>query len=96
LASWEIWHHLGGWSDEGDTYETQEFNFEQELNRFWAHVVGPDKHLRQGVLSSLAAIKPEWKSVTVTPNGVVTVQYTDGAEKTLEPPPPASSASVPE
>jgi len=96
LAPWEIWHHLGGWNDEGDTYESQEFDFEQELNRFWADVVGPDEHLRQSILSSLAAIKPEWKSVTISSDATVTVQYTDGAEKTLEPPPPASSASATE
>ena len=96
VSASEIWHHLGGWYDDGDTYDTQEFNFEQELNRFWADVVGPDEHLRQGILSSLAAIKPEWKSVTISSDGTVTVQYTDGAEKTLEPPPPASSASAAE
>ena len=96
LASWEIWHHLGGWNDEGDTYESQEFDFEQELNRFWAHVVGPDEHLRRSILSSLAAIKPEWKSVSISSDGIVTVQHSDGAEKTLEPPPPACPPRSPQ
>ena len=96
LASREIWHHLGGWSDEGDTYDTQQFYFEQELNRFWAHVVGPDEHLRRNIVASLAGIQPEWESVTISSDGTVTVQYTDGAEKTLEPPPRASSASAAE
>ena len=86
LAPWEIWHHLGGWNDEGDTYESQEFDFEQELNRFWADVVGPDEHLRQTILSSLAAIKPEWKSVTISSDGKVTVHHSNGSTKTLEPP----------
>ena len=96
LSASEIWHHFGGWYDDGDTYDTQAYDFEQELNRVWADVVGPDEHLRQNILASLAGIKPDWKSVMVSANRVVTVQYTDGAEKTLEPPPPASSASAAE
>ncbi len=96
LSASEIWHHFGGWHDEGDTYDTQAYDFENELDRFWAQVAGPDEHLRRSILASLGRIEAEWKSVTVTPNGVVTVQYTDGAEKTLEPPPPASSTPGPE
>jgi hypothetical protein len=35
-----IWYHLGGWSDEGDTYDTQLADFEEQLNLFWADVIG--------------------------------------------------------
>lgn len=77
--------------DERETYDTQEFDFEQELNRFWANVVGPDEHLRQSILSALAAIKPEWKSVTISSDGTVTFRHANGSEQTLEPPPEASS-----
>ncbi|MCH7813121.1 MAG: hypothetical protein IID40_03780 [Planctomycetes bacterium] len=86
LVTSDIWYHLGGWSDEGDTYDTQKFEFEQELDRFWADVVGPDEHLRQSILSSLAGIKPEWKSVTVSSGGTVTIQHVNGSRKTIEPP----------
>jgi hypothetical protein len=30
----EIWHHLDGWNDGGDSYETQESQFSQHLDRF--------------------------------------------------------------
>jgi hypothetical protein len=82
----EIWYHFGGWSDEGDTYDTQEFDFEQEFNRFWADVVGPDEHLRQSILSSLASIKPAWKWVTISSGGTVTIRHANGSSKTIKPP----------
>ena len=92
----EIWHHLGGWHDEGDTYETQEFNFEQELNRFWAHVVGPDEHLRRNILASLGRIEAEWKSVTISSDGTVTIRHANGSRKTIKPPAPACSSRADE
>jgi len=27
LSASEIWYHLGGWNEDGDTYETQEYAF---------------------------------------------------------------------
>ena len=90
-----IWHHFGGWSDEGDTYETQEAQFEDELKRFWAELAGPDEHLRRSILASLAGIQPEWKSVTISSDGTVTFHHTDGSAKTLEPPPPCSAHAAP-
>jgi hypothetical protein len=89
LSPSEIWHHLGGWSDEGDTYDTQAFDFEQELNRFWADVVGPDEHLRQSIVASLAAIRPKWTSVTISAKGIVTIRRKNGSRKILKPPPVA-------
>jgi hypothetical protein len=86
LSPSEIWHHLGGWSDEGDTYATQAFDFEQELNRFWADVVGPDEHLRQSILACLAAIRPKWSSVTISAKGIVTIRRKNGSRKILKPP----------
>ncbi len=86
LAASEIWYHFGGWSGEGDTYDTQEADFEQELNRFWANVVGPDEHLRQSILSSLAPIKPKWTSVTISAKGTVTIRRKNGSRTTLKPP----------
>ena len=37
----EIWHHFGGWSDGGDCYETQETQFTEQLEEFWARLLGP-------------------------------------------------------
>ena len=54
LCASEIWYHLGGWCDEGDTYDTQEYQFQQELDRFWTGMLGPDEQLRRTVVDALA------------------------------------------
>jgi len=87
----EIWHHLGGWCDEGDTYDTQLTCFEEDLNRFWANLIGPDEQLRQSILATVDRIKPEWQSVTVFANGTVAIRHADGTYKTIEPPKPADA-----
>jgi len=84
----EIWHHLGGWSDEGDTYDTQQFQFEQDLDRFWANLIGPDEQLRRNILAPLQGLTPDWTSVTVLADGTVTIRYKDGSSKNIEPPNP--------
>lgn len=86
LCASQIWYHLGGVSEDSDSYETQEFNFEQELDRFWADLIGPDEHLRRQLLHETNHIKPEWRTVTITSKGDVTIQFTDGSTKTLQPP----------
>ncbi len=80
-----IWHHLGGWSDEGDTYDTQQSDFEQELNRFWADLVGPDENIRRQLLESLYVVK-NWLAVTVHNTGSVDIHFTDGSVKHLASP----------
>jgi len=85
LSSSEIWYHLGGWNDDGDTYDTQESSFSADLDRFWADVVGPDEHLRQLIVGAAGNIPDEWKDVAVTSNGTVTIQLKDGKKKTLKP-----------
>ncbi len=82
----EIWYHLGGWHDEGDTYDTQLYSFEQELDRFWAELLGPDEQLRRSIMAALAAITPQWRSVKVFANGKIRVQFKDRATKTIQPP----------
>jgi hypothetical protein len=47
LNTEHIWHHLGGWNEDGDTYDTQLVDFERELDRFWADLIGPDEQLRR-------------------------------------------------
>ena len=59
LSASEIWYHLGGWSDEGDTYETQEWQFQEELDRFWMQLIGPDEQLRRSILDALQAHRAE-------------------------------------
>ncbi|MCK4661004.1 MAG: hypothetical protein KAV82_15895, partial [Phycisphaerae bacterium] len=85
LSASEIWYHLGGWSDEGDTYDTQEFQFQQELDRFWIQLIGPDEQLRRGILDTLQRIEQKWKYVKVFPNGKVLIRFHDGSVKNISP-----------
>lgn len=86
LSSAEIWHALGGWIDDGDTYDTQWSDFEAQLDRFWADLHGPDEHLRRRIFEALAGIRPEWKTVHVTSAGSVQIGHVDGSTRTIEPP----------
>ncbi len=82
----EIWYHLGGWSDGGDTYDTQESEFTENLEQFWLQLVGPDEHLRVRILESMAGLERNWRSATIAANGTVTILFRDGSQKKLRPP----------
>lgn len=86
LLSSQIWYHLGGYADDGDTFETQEVQFEEQLDRFWADLVGPDEHLRRKILEDLGFVKGEWKTVTISSDGAVRIQFADNSIKSLTPP----------
>ncbi len=81
-----LWDHLGGELDYGDTKDTQLEHFDDELRRFWAEVVGPDEHLRTKIMDLLEDTRPEWRSVTVSSEGRILIQYADGSEKIIRPP----------
>ncbi len=86
LAPAHIWFHLGGWSDEGDTYDTQESEFTESLDRFWALLVGPDEQLRRDLMAAADGIKPKWKAVTLSANGTVRIRFKRGKAKVVRPP----------
>ncbi len=86
LAPAHIWFHLGGWSDDGDTYDTQEHEFTENLDRFWALLVGPDEQLRRDLMAAADGIKPRWKAVTLSANGTVRIRFRRGKAKVVRPP----------
>lgn len=86
LAPSDIWHHLGGWYDEGDTYDTQAVQFEEQLDRFWVQMIGSDEQLRASIQAVLVGIQPAWRTVTASANGTVTIRYRDGSKKAIQPP----------
>jgi hypothetical protein len=86
LSPSEIWYHFGGWCDEGDTYDTQLSSFEQELDRFWADLLGPDEQLRRSIMEALAGLMPAWKAVKIFASGKIRVQFKDRTTKTIQPP----------
>jgi hypothetical protein len=89
----EIWHHLGGWYEDGDTYDTQEAAFERSISQFWANLIGPDEHLRQNIVAPFHRIVPEWKAAHIYPDGRVWIEHADGTEKTIQPPAAAAVAA---
>ena len=86
LSASEIWYHLGGWHDEGDTYDTQFDLFEQELDRFWLQLIGPDEQLRQELVTVLCGLDSSWKSVKVFSSGKVRIAFKGKAPKIISPP----------
>jgi len=93
LYSSEIWHHLGGWYEDGDTYETQEASFESSISQFWANLIGPDENLRQSIVEPLYRIKPEWKATHIYADGRVWIEHADGTERTIQPPTAATAVA---
>ena len=83
----DILYHLGGYSDEGDTWDTQEYQFAEELQRLWDRLVGPDESLRRRILEPFETLR-DWKQATILPTGTVTIHLTDGSTKLIEPPTP--------
>ena len=85
LCPSEIWYHFGGWYDEGDTYDTQLYDFERELDRFWADLLGPEERLRRSILDALQGIGPAWQFVKIFANGEVRIRFHDGSVKNILP-----------
>ncbi len=82
----EIWHHFGGWSDGGDCFETQENQFTEQLEEFWARLLGPDEHIRRRIMAVVGDFDVKWSSVSINADGVVTLRLAGGKEKTIRPP----------
>ena len=86
LEPTDIWFHLGGWSEDGDTYDTQLESFEKGLNLFWADLMGPGEYLRLRLFECLAEFNLDWQSVSIEASGKVWISYKDGTAKMLQPP----------
>ena len=86
LASSHIWYHLGGWNEDGDTYETQEYLFGEELELFWSDIIGPGEYMRAKIVGNLDSIKGEWQTITIDAHRTVVITYKNGSQKTLKSP----------
>ncbi|HPN10330.1 MAG TPA: hypothetical protein PLU95_13555, partial [Syntrophales bacterium] len=86
IASSEAWYHLGGFNDDGDSYDSQLYDFEQDWKRFWANAVGPHEHVRQEVTSLLKYMLEGWTEVRITPSGEMYVTMEDNSEMVISPP----------
>jgi hypothetical protein len=93
LNSSDIWYHCGGWSDEGDTFDTQLYTFEQELENFWATIFGPGEYLRSKIRECLWSVVKDWKKITFDEDETLSILYKDGTEKTYKSPSSNPAAS---
>jgi hypothetical protein len=61
-------------------------SFQEELDRFWMNLVGPDEQLRRNIMAALTVVKPQWRTVKVHANGKVRIRFQDKSTKTIRPP----------
>ena len=93
LNATDIWYHLGGWNDEGDTWDTQLYAVEQEIEEFWATIIGPAEYLRSKIRESLYGIVKDWRTIIYDNDETLTIRYKDGTKK-VYPAPNRSSAAT--
>jgi hypothetical protein len=86
LDSTDIWYHLGGWSEDGDTYDTQLEAFQEQLNLFWATVMGPGEYMRQRLLDCVRDFNIQWRHIGIESSGKVWITYKDGTANMFQPP----------
>ncbi len=84
LNSSDIWYHCGGWNDDGDTWDTQLYQFEEDLEQFWAAVIGPGEYLRSKIRSCLFGVIKDWQRVTIEADETISILYKDGTEKVFK------------
>ena len=81
-----LWYHLGGYSDEGDTYETQQYYVEKELNEFWNELIGPYESVRQQLIKELYPLYDKWQRVTILEDMSLEILFKDGSKERVKPP----------
>jgi len=84
LSSTDIWYHCGGWNDDGDTWDTQLYQLEEDLEQFWAAVIGPGEYLRSKIRDCLFGVIKDWQRVTIEEDGTISILYKDGTEKVFK------------
>jgi hypothetical protein len=86
LVPTDIWYHMGGWSEDGDTYDTQLASFEEQLEAFWAKLVGPGEHFRLKLLDCARSFPMNWLNISIESSGKVWISFKDGTAQMLQPP----------
>ncbi|MFC1766513.1 hypothetical protein ACFL6U_31095 [Planctomycetota bacterium] len=74
----DIWYHLGGYYEDSDTYDTQLYRFEEQLDLFWSDIVGPGEYLRSRLLDCLRNFNLQWQTISIAANNTLTVTHQDG------------------
>lgn len=86
LSVENIWFHLGGYNDEGDSYDTQLYYFEKELDDFWNELIGPYETVRQQLIKELYPLHNKWKKVTILEDYSLEILFKNGRIARVKPP----------
>jgi hypothetical protein len=89
LSSENIWFHLGGYSDEGDSFDTQLYEFEKELQCFWDALIGPYESFRSEIVTAIRSnnsLYDKWQKVTAFEDGSLEIVFRDGRKQRINPP----------
>ena len=71
-----IWYCLGGFSEEGDTYDTQQYYFGEDMDKFWKELIGPYESMRSEIVSSLRrGVRDEWLRVSIKKDGSLEIFF---------------------
>ncbi len=84
-----IWYHFGGYNNEGDSYETQEYEFQKDIDEFWGSLSGPYENLRCECLRSIGGcygLSGKWQKITITEDGSMEILFQDGRKEKVHPP----------
>lgn len=86
LRDEDLWYHAGGFSDEGDTWETQLYDFGRELAAYWDQLDGPYESLRKKLYDATDRLPAGWQSVMTLADGTMEIQLAAGKVQTVRPP----------
>ena len=86
LSAENIWFHLGGYSDEGDSFDTQLSYFEKELDEFWNELIGPYETVRQQLIKELYPLYEKWQKITIFSDNSLEIVFKDGRRQRVNPP----------
>ena len=86
LRDQEVWYHTGGYSEDGDSWDTQLYEFGKELDAYWATLDGPDESLRRKLMEVAWSLPSGWQSVRMQADGTVELKLEDEAIRVLTPP----------
>ncbi|MFN3166399.1 MAG: ATP-binding protein [Phycisphaeraceae bacterium] len=86
LRDEEIWYHMGGFCDDGDTWDTQLYEFGKELAAFWDQLDGPLESVRRRFVEATWNLPKGWQSVMTLADGTMQIRMEDGKTQTVNPP----------
>lgn len=86
LSPESIWFHLGGYSDEGDCFDTQLSYFEKELDEFWNELIGPYETVRQQLIKELYPLYEKWQKIIIFSDESLEIVFKDGRRQRVNPP----------